>query len=231
MRINTLLNRKVIRKVAAALHELNDQVIYVGGAVVSLYVNDPAADDVRPTKDVDISLSVATIGELERIRGDLVRKGFTQTAEDRVICRFRYGDILVDVMNTKALGWAPSDPWFAPGFAVREIAQVEGENIQILPLAYFLASKFSAYNERGNHEPRTSHDIEDIVYLLDNRTDIAESIINAPDDVRPFLKNECLAMLSVSAKQEAIYGNLLFENRDARFKMITGKLRRILDSI
>jgi hypothetical protein len=52
---NTTINLGIIKTIATALGELNEKVIYVGGAVVSLYINDPAADDVRPTKDVDIS--------------------------------------------------------------------------------------------------------------------------------------------------------------------------------
>jgi len=45
-----LINRAIIKKVAVALGDLNKKVIYVGGATVSLYINDPGADDVRPTK-------------------------------------------------------------------------------------------------------------------------------------------------------------------------------------
>jgi len=77
--------------------------------VVSLYINDPAADDVRPTKDVDITLEIASVGELEKLRKDLVKKGFVQKSEDEVMCRFRYDDVKVDVMSTKEVGWAPSD--------------------------------------------------------------------------------------------------------------------------
>ena len=97
----------------------------MGGATVGLYINDPAADDVRPTKDVDISLSIATIGALEQIRETLNKKGFIQTAEDNVICRFRYDDVKVDVMNTKAIGWAPANPWSAPGFSLKEIIEIQ----------------------------------------------------------------------------------------------------------
>jgi hypothetical protein len=46
---NTQINNIIIERVANALGELNEKVIYVGGATVSLYINDPAADDVRPT--------------------------------------------------------------------------------------------------------------------------------------------------------------------------------------
>ena len=62
---NTLINRAIIKRIAIALGELNEKVIYVGGATVSLYINDPAADDVRPTKDVDITVKVASMLELE----------------------------------------------------------------------------------------------------------------------------------------------------------------------
>jgi predicted nucleotidyltransferase len=107
---NAVINRQVIRTIAKALAELNEQVIYVGGATVGLYINDPAAGDVRPTKDVDISLSVANFAKLEEMREKLKRKGFRQTAEDDVICRFRYNEIKLDVMNTRAIGWAPANP-------------------------------------------------------------------------------------------------------------------------
>jgi hypothetical protein len=57
---NTQINQEVTKKVAIALEELNKRVVFVGGAVVSLYINDPAAEDVRPTKDIDISLEIAS---------------------------------------------------------------------------------------------------------------------------------------------------------------------------
>ena len=63
---NTDINKTVLKKIAIALAELNAEVIYVGGATVGLYANTLAAEDVRPTKDLDISLSIATIGELEK---------------------------------------------------------------------------------------------------------------------------------------------------------------------
>jgi hypothetical protein len=47
---NKIINMGVVRKVATALGKLNEQVAYVGGATVSIYADDPAAEDVRPTK-------------------------------------------------------------------------------------------------------------------------------------------------------------------------------------
>lgn len=65
---NTSINREVIRKIAFALGEMNEQVVFVGGATIGLYINDPAAEDVRPTQDVDISFAIASIGDLESSR-------------------------------------------------------------------------------------------------------------------------------------------------------------------
>lgn len=109
---NTTINKQIIQRIANALGELNNEVIFVGGATVSLYINDEAAEDVRPTKDIDISVSVATINELEDIREKLTSKGFVQSAELDVICRFKFDDILVDVMNTNPISWAPANHWF-----------------------------------------------------------------------------------------------------------------------
>ncbi len=227
---NTLINKAVIQKIAGALGELNERVVYVGGAVVSLYVNDLAAGDVRPTKDIDISVDIATVAELENIRLELVKKGFTQTADDDVMCRFRYHDIAVDVMGTTAVGWAPANPWFAPGFHYAERIIVEEASIRILSLPYFLAAKFSAYHDRGNNDPRTSHDIEDIIYILDNRMDLVEQIEQSHGEVKIFLKEQFKQMLKNDLFQEAIRANLFYETQTERFQMVREKLQHITNT-
>lgn len=225
---NTEINRGIIRKITQALGEINDEVIYVGGAVVSLYVNDPAADDVRPTKDIDLSMSVATLGELENMRQRLTAKGFIQTFEDKVICRFRYTDVRVDFMNTKALGWAPANPWFEPGYKLRERMRIGDDQIQVLSLSYFLATKLAAYESRGHQDPRTSHDFEDVVYVLDNRTDLVEHLGNLKGDVGHYLIAQFRRMLENGEYREAVSAHLFYENRAARATAIFDKLKRLV---
>jgi predicted nucleotidyltransferase len=221
---NTRINLKVIQKIAGALDDLNNKVVYVGGAVVSLYINDPAAEDIRPTADIDISLEIASLTELEEIRLYLTKKGFKQYPEDNIICRFRYEDMKLDVMSTKEIGWAPANPWFGPGFKFAEKITIDKTTIKILPLAYYLATKFTAFHSRGSKDARTSHDFEDIVYILDNRTDLVESIQNSPKDVLTYLKKELTAVLINVNLQEAIIGNLFYETQVERLEMIRQKL-------
>ena len=71
--------------------------------MVSLYIDDTSAEDVRPTNDIDITMEIASLGELEKIREELIQKGFYQTSEDNVICRFRYEDIKVEQRNKEKL--------------------------------------------------------------------------------------------------------------------------------
>jgi predicted nucleotidyltransferase len=225
---NARINLKVIGKVAKALGELNDRVVYVGGAIVSLYINDPAAEDIRPTKDIDISLEILTLSELEKLRALLIEKKFYQTSDETVMCRFMYDDVTVDVMSTKAIGWAPADKWFEPGFKYVETIKIENQQIRILPLAYFLATKFSAFHDRGAKDPRTSKDFEDITYILDNRVDLVEQILNSPEDVKQYLKSEFKNILSDSRLQEALIANLFYETQEIRSKKIIDKLKAIL---
>ena len=228
---NTIINNAIIERVANALGELNEKVIYVGGAIVSLYINDPAAEDVRPTKDVDISIKVASFVELEDIREQLTDKGFKQSSDLDVICRFKLEDILVDVMATKPIAWAPANPWFEKGFEKLEKTKVNDITIQIMPLTFFLASKFTAYHDRGGNDPRFSHDLEDIIYIIDNRTDWHQILINEQDqEVKEFLINEFSNILTSNKMQEAILGNLFYETQDKRFGMIMDKINQVVNS-
>lgn len=226
---NTLINRIATKRVALALGDLNEKVVFVGGAMISLYINDPAAEDVRPTKDIDLTFRIVSTGELEELREALTGRGFSQSSEDDVICRFRLGDIKVDVMSTKEVGWAPANPWFEPGFEKAIPVQIEGQTIRVLPFTYFLATKFSAFSARGGRDPRMSHDFEDIVYLLNYTSNFKEEVQNSPDeDVKQYL-SECFSrILQEGRLQEAVIGNLYFENQEARYQRIIKELKAIV---
>ncbi len=228
---NTLINRAATKKIALALGELNNSVVYVGGAVVSLYIDDPSADDVRPTKDIDITMEINSLTELEELRQELTQKGFKQTGEDNVICRFRYDDIKVDVMATKEIGWAPANPWFAPGCENLITFKIDETTIQCLALPYYLATKFTAFYDRGAKDPRTSQDFEDIVYLLNYSSTLTQQVIEADDELKKYLKECIIDIITDDLKQEAILANLLYEEQNYRFKKIMTQLEEIRDGI
>ncbi len=218
-----------IQTIARVLGDLNERVVYVGGAVVGLYIDDPAAPMVRPTKDVDIVVEVASASELEKLRQELAGRGIHFTPEVNVLCRFKYQNILIDVMATKNVDWAPANPWFKAGYELAHVINLEDIAIRIMPLAHFLAAKFAALKDRGQ-DPRTSSDFEDIVYILDNRKTLVNDILKSDDDVKAFLRAELSPILDDDLLQEAVRAHLEPETQMERYKRLLQKIKEILQS-
>lgn len=218
---------EAITQVAQALGELNDRIVYVGGAVAGFYADDPGAAEIRPTKDIDIVFEIVSALELEDLRQKLAQRGFHNAKDANVICRFHYGDILLDVMATQNIGWAPANPWFQSGFDRAEIRHVNNLSIRIMPFPYYLAAKFVAANDRGK-DPRTSHDFEDIVFLLDNRTTLIRDILESEPDVKAFLINEFNGILRDVLFQEALLAHLEPATQTRRFERLKQKMLTIV---
>lgn len=228
---NTLINRKATIKIARALGELNNEVVFVGGAMVSLYIDDPAAEDIRPTKDIDLTFQITTVGKLDQLRERLTEKGFTQTHEEDVVCRFRYEELLVDVMSTRSVGWAPSNQWFKPGFQQAKDYDLDEITIQILPLPYFLASKMDAFFDRGLKDLYGSHDFEDILYIFNYNTNLEKQILSADKEVKRYLMECAQKILNNDKILAVIPGHLYYETADERFEIIKEKLATIANDI
>ena len=62
---NRIINLGVVAEIAQALGDLNESVVFVGGAIISIYADDPAADEVRQTQDVDLTLKLLDFNQRE----------------------------------------------------------------------------------------------------------------------------------------------------------------------
>ncbi|MFO7669286.1 MAG: hypothetical protein R6W31_06480 [Bacteroidales bacterium] len=69
-------------------------------------------------------------------------------------------------------------------------------NINIFQVEYFLASKIEALKNRGGDDLRQSLDFEDIIYLLENNSDLVPRIEESDQDIKVFLKKEFTNFLS-----------------------------------
>ncbi|WP_299758670.1 nucleotidyl transferase AbiEii/AbiGii toxin family protein [uncultured Pontibacter sp.] len=207
------INIEVIKKVATGLQELREEMVFVGGATLSLYADDPAADAVRPTSDIDLSVSLAGYGAWNRLQERLQELRFYPDPSSRVICRFAYEGITIDVMPDDPAILGFTNPWYQPGLDQSVTVALAGDlHIRILPVAYFLATKFAAYHSRGG-DPRTSHDFEDIVYVTDNRLRLVEEIARAPKEVREYLQQEYRAIRDSRYREEILGCHLMDQDR------------------
>ena len=62
--------------------------------------------------------------------------------------------------------------------------------IYVLTLPYFLATKLEAYSDRGQNDPRTSRDIEDVVSVLDGHLEIEKTLSAIEGELATYLKKE-----------------------------------------
>ncbi len=228
---NTIINRLATVKVAKALGSLNKQVVFVGGAMVSLYIDDQAAEDIRPTKDIDLTFQITTATKLEEIRQQLNERGFKEAATEKVSCRFTYEDLLVDVMSTQEVGWAPANRWFDVGFKKAIFFDLEDVQIQLLPLPYFLATKMDAFFDRGLKDLYASKDLEDLVYLFNHASDIVDKILGSDKEVKLYLKSCVQKIMDSEPIMAAIPGHLFYENMEERLEGIKQSFKSVLDEL
>jgi hypothetical protein len=187
----------MLQTVASGLGELKNEMVFVGGSVAELYVDNPAASDIRPTLDVDCVIELSSRSEHARLEERLRAKRFANdTSQGAPICRWIYKDIKVDVMPTDSDVLGFSNIWYEEGVE-NKISKTlpDGQEIFVFLPEYYIAAKFEAHKSRGGNDLRQSHDFEDIIYIFDNCPNILQSIQKANQTVKNYLKQECQYLL------------------------------------
>ena len=184
-----MTNLEMLSLAVRGLGAFKDEVVFVGGATIELYLTGQSALRVRPTDDVDCVVEVASRIEYYKVEERLRKLGFTHaTGENVPICRWEYQGVSVDVMPIDGgiLGFA--NRWYPAGYAKAIAARLpDGQDIRLFDLPYFIASKIEAFKGRGQNDFVGSPDVEDIVAVLDGVEDFKERLLKAPDDVRTYL--------------------------------------------
>ena len=225
---NQTINLKVVEKVALALEEINDDVIYVGGAVVSLYITDEGAEQPRPTKDIDISVQISSYAQMDQLRERLASKKIYPAATETVMYRYTYENVLIDFIPFEETPLGPTNKWLKPGFGRAYPVTIEKAEIKILPVSMFLATKWEAYKNRGG-DPRMSHDFEDIIYVIDNNLNLIDDVVKSDKDVQVFLKEMSNEILSHPSLNEIIECHINPFTANERRELVVGKLKQIKD--
>ena len=225
---NRTINIAVVAEVAKALKDIKQNMVFIGGAVVSLYTDDPAADEIRPTQDIDLTINIVNLSHWERVQEQLRALGFYADPYGHSICSYKYKDIPIDIMAAEDGPLGPANRWYKIGFENLKSVKAKDQDINILSAPCYLATKFEAFNDRGS-DYRTSHDIEDIIYILDNRIGIAEEI--ASDDIRvaQFIKEQLLSIRNKGLMQEVILAHIHPLMLDERLPIVEEKINQILN--
>jgi hypothetical protein len=204
----------MLERAARELAPFLDEVAFVGGATVALWLTDPAGPKPRVTKDVDVVVEVATRVAWYRFEERLRAHGLHNDTSSPVICRWRAGslgdELVIDLMPGDAAILGFENRWQRPALDhAKDVSLPSGNRIRAIPPPYLLATKLEAWNGRGGGNHLRSHDLEDIITLIDGRGEVADEVEAAPSDLREFLSREIATLLEQPRFLDTIDGTVV----------------------
>jgi predicted nucleotidyltransferase len=202
------INITRIKAVYNALGKLKDEVVFVGGATVSLYA-DRQATEVRPTDDVDVLVKIASRGKYFELEEQLREMGFQNVKNAKFVGRYSVNGLIVDIMPTDESILGFSNRWYKHGFETAISYEIDEMNlVKIFSPPIFIASKLEAFKNRGNNDGRLSEDFEDIVFVLENRSTIWKEMQESEPGLKAYLVKEFTVLYRLPQIQEWIDGHM-----------------------
>ncbi|PPI85418.1 hypothetical protein KEHDKFFH_02985 [Marinobacter maroccanus] len=196
------LQKWMVGKVAEALGpDLREQVAFVGGCTTSFLLTDEfVLEQVRHTEDVDLIVHVMGYQGFHALQQALRAKGFKDMPPDleesAPVCAMKLGDLRVDFMpdDPQVLGF--SNRWYGDALKTAMPYKLSDYlSIRLVNPSYFLATKLEAYKGRGKGDTLSSHDIEDLLTLIDGRESLINEVKAAPEELRGYLAEEFSQLL------------------------------------
>jgi predicted nucleotidyltransferase len=203
-------NLEILETAVERLGSLADEMVFLGGCATGLLLTDVAAPPIRTTQDVDVITKVASVGEYHRLSTQLRKRGFKEDqSPDAPICRWVAAGVVLDVMPAKPEILGFGNKWYQPALdAAVPVNLPSGKRIRVVTAPYFLATKLAAFEGRGKGDYVVSHDMEDIVAVLDGRPEIVDEVKQADKALREHLTARFTALLSIRNFVEVLSGHL-----------------------
>lgn len=217
--------------IAEHLEELCDEVVFVGGCVIGLLLSDRAAPDVRYTMDVDCIINIITKPKYYVMAEKLRQKGFKESPiEDHPICRWDCERIVVDIIPVEKSVLGFSNKWYKEALLNTFDKQISNSiKIRIISAPYFLATKMEAFKDRGKRDFLFSHDLEDIISLIDGRPEIANEISNSSNNLKNYLSTEFSLLMENEQFHQALPGHLNYsQESESRRKIVEERISAII---
>jgi hypothetical protein len=220
-------NRALFESVICLLGPVLDDLVFIGGCTTGLYITDSAAAGIRPTEDVDVIVDVTSYAEYTSLAERLRALGLAEDATPGApLCRWRRAEMIVDVMPTDASVLGFSNRWYPAAIETAHMRRIAGHDVRIVTPPLFIATKLEAFHGRGANDVFASHDLEDIVTLVDGRPTITAEVGAAEPEVRAYIATEVRALLDSPDFIEALPGFLLpdagSQDGEASWKSVFG---------
>jgi hypothetical protein len=221
-----------LRLVARRLGKLREEVVFVGGMTTGLLVTDSGAPMARPTNDVDVILEVASpVRYTTKLRKRLLACGFREdTREGAPRCRWSLEGRTVDIMATEPGVLGFSNVWYPHALATAKIIELPPDDqgptsIKVITAPAFLATKLVSWKARGKGD-LLHHDVEDVVSIVDGRSELLGEIESDAPELRKFLAASVTSLFGAGL-EEQLPSHLAGDASQARLPSVLTTLRRI----
>ena len=198
-----------LRAVAESLDKLGLNYAFVGGSIVGFLLDVPELSPVRATDDVDVILEIVTSEKYSNVEERLRGLGFDHDMRpDAPRCRWILGTLTVDIMPTEGSGLGLNTAWFTEALATAVEFEIAHTRLRLISPVAFLATKYVAFCDRGQGDFMASHDLEDLITVIDGRANIAREVDQAPGKLRDYVITAIQTLSKNPDFQEALPGQL-----------------------
>jgi predicted nucleotidyltransferase len=150
--------------------------------------------------------------------------------EGAPVCRWILDDIIVDIMPTRGDILDFSCEWYQIAFETAQPVRLPNQAvIRLVTPACFLATKLTAFGDRGRRNPMASHDLEDVVAVIDGRAEIIDDVAAAPADLRTAIAARLLSLLALTDAEDVIAAQLLPDAQSQdRLPIVIDRIRSLI---
>lgn len=203
-------NLPILTLIAKSLGTLCDSLVFVGGCATGLLLTTPRAQAIRATQDVDVVVHAVSTADYHAMEKAVESRGFKHDlSPEAPICRWVLQGVALDLMPSQPGILGFHNRWYP--LAIETAAQVElpnGMRIWLITAPVFVATKFEAFHGRGNNDYLASHDLEDIITVVDGRPELQQEIDQADGELRRYIAAEFNALLEDRDFLMALAGHL-----------------------
>jgi hypothetical protein len=203
-------NLDMLELMAAKLGDLTEQLVFIGGSTTGLFITDPLLPPVRVTRDVDVIAEAGSRQDYHQLEESLRTLGFSPDMRPEApICRWQIGDLILDLMPTDEAILGFANRWYPDALTKADTTRLpSGRIIRTLTPPHFLATKLEAFHGRGNGDYWASHDMEDIICVIDGRAEIIAEVAACNEELRHYLQAEFATLHADPMFAEAVSGFL-----------------------
>jgi len=203
-------NLEILELALSELDTLADEFVFIGGCATGLLITDLAAPPIRQTIDVDAIVELGSLNDYYQLSKQLRAKGFNEDrSPDAPICRWRKGLLMLDIMPTDEKILQFGNPWYAQAWEMASSIHLpSGRSLRLISAPHFLVTKLLAFEGRGEGDFQLSHDIEDMIAVVDGRPELVEEVQAAPSDLQACIQDAFSRQLDNTAFMRSIPGHL-----------------------